>query len=236
MATDEFRELVTTHDAALEDRATIYFRPTDKGLVRIALHPSAPGYVGFRRAHNDNGYLVRPGQRAQTVEEIRAHFRDFEIWLPSVRRSSNEERGVVPWLRLALKSKLWLPDLGEGWAFLHQEWRFADTSGQGKKSDVLAVHVPTGQLGIVEFKSGDSERASAQAQVEAYGAFWERDAEELAPWFTDLVRALGRAYGNDEAAVATVTTKPAALFVGTASPSAPTRIQPHVPLAAARRA
>jgi hypothetical protein len=236
MATDDFRELVARHEAALGDRATIYFRPTDRGLVRIALHPSAPGYVGFRRGENDNGYLVLPERRAQTVEELRTHFEEFEVWLQTVRRSSNEERGVISWLRLALQRNLWLPELGEAWAFLHQEWRFADAAGRGKKTDVLAVHLPTGRLGIVEFKSSDSERASAQKQVEAYAAFWKRDAEELAPWFTDLIRALGRAYGNYEAAVATVTRQPAALYVGTASPGAPLRIQPHVPLTAARRA
>ncbi len=155
MATNAFSELVRLHQAALGERATVYFRPTDGGIVRIVLHPAAPSYVSFRAAHNDNGYRVRPGSVAPTLDALRAQFAAFEAWLPSVGRRSSEERGVIPWLRTALQRHLLLPDLGAGWVFLHQEWRF----GAGTKSDVLAVHVPTGQLGIVEFKSRASELA-----------------------------------------------------------------------------
>jgi hypothetical protein len=223
METEAFPELVRLHEAALGGRATVYFRPTDKGIVRIVLHPSAPGYVGFRTAHNDNGYLVRPGSPVPTLEALRSQFAAFEAWLPSVARGSSEERGVMPWIRAALQQHLRLPALGHGWVFLHHEWRFSS----GTKSPVLAVHAPTGQLGIVELKSQSSDLANARKQVEDYAAHWRRDAHLLAPHYTRLLRALGRAYHNDEAVRSTVTTAPAALFVGTASESRPVQIVRH---------
>lgn len=227
MATPMFRELVAVHQAALGSRATIYFRPTDKGLVRIALHLDAPGYIGFHKRADDEDNLFRSSDTVPTIPEIRSHFALFELWQKGVRRSSDEERGVIPWLRAALTNHLWLPELGEGWVFLHQEWRFIGSLGAGKKSDVLAVHLPTGQLGIVEFKSHALDLAQARAQVAQYAELWDRDAQDLAPLFTDLLRALGLAYGNEQAANVVVEAKAAALFVGIASTGKAVRVFRH---------
>jgi hypothetical protein len=218
MATPAFGELVAVHRQACGARASIYFRPTDKGLVRIGLHPKAPAYLGFRMREDESGYLVKPGSKTPPVSEIEARFKAFEAWLPSVGRRSDEEQGVIPWLARALEEGLALPDLGKGWVFLHQEWRFVADDGIGKKSDILAVHLPTGRLGIVEFKSDASKLAEARTQVDDYARFWRRDASELAPFFTTLLRAMGVAYGNKEAALGSVSTEPATVFVGVASP------------------
>ena len=121
----------------------------------------------------------------------------------------------MPILRAALDGDLSLRDLGTGWVFLHQEWRWRT---EGGKSDILAVHLPTSRLGIVEFKSDENEMPTARTQVDEYGAYWARHAQELAPFFTELLRALGAAYGNDMMANATVSPDPAHLFVGVASP------------------
>jgi hypothetical protein len=227
MSTPAFRELVSAHQTALGDRLTIYFRPTSKGLVRIALHPSAPGYVGFHARAEDHAHLHACNASMPSIEQLQEHLRLFEAWLPSVRRSSDEERGVIPWLRNALVNQLWLSELGEGWAFLHQEWRFVDGIRPARKSDVLAVHIATGQLGIVEFKSSESMLAEARTQVIEYSKLWDRSGDELAPLFTDLVQALGLAYGNELAATAVVKAGPAALFVGVASSATPVRISRH---------
>lgn len=61
MRTPAFRELVAAHREVCGQAMSIYFRPTDKGLVRIALHPKAPGYVGFSANSGDGTHLVRPG-------------------------------------------------------------------------------------------------------------------------------------------------------------------------------
>jgi hypothetical protein len=227
MNTPEFRQLVTQHEAALDGRATVYFRPTDQGLTRIVLHPSAPGYIGFRNATNDNGHIVRPGAAIPSTEQLRENFRSFEVWMKSVHRSSREERGVMTWLRGALTQQLWLPELGEGWVFLHQEWRFPRTSGVGIKSDILAVHLQSGRLGIVEFKSDPATLKLARQQVEEYSALWRHSATELAPLFTTLLQSLGAAYGNELAANAVVRQHDAALFVGVAAPGSPVRVYAH---------
>lgn len=218
MATQSFHDLVAVHEAVCGEHADIYFRPTEKGLVRIALHPHAPGYVGFRTHGKDKSHLLTPGSAVPTAPEIEDRLRAFEEWLPTVRRRSKEEQGVIPWIRSALANQLRLPDLGQGWVFLHQEWRFIDELGGSRKSDILAVHGPTGQLGIVEFKSDKSALDEARSQVSDYARFWDRDAAQLAPFFTALLHAMCAAYGNNSAAV-TMSTDPAALFVGVASAS-----------------
>jgi hypothetical protein len=215
MGTPAFGQLVAAHTLALGHRMTIYFRPNDAGLVRIALHPEARRYVGFRPRSEGKEHIHAPGAPVPTAAELSEVLRGLEAWLPNTS-ASEEERGVIGWLSRALTNQLILPELGEGWVFLHQEWRFVDGAG-GKKADVLAVHLATGQLGIVELKASRPALGQARLQVEEYAELWERSAAELAPFFTDLIRAMGVAYGNELAAQATVHPGPAALFVGVAS-------------------
>lgn len=226
MNTKPFRDIVAIHRKVCGPSATIYFRPTNRGLVRIALHPRAPGYVGFRKQKGDGSHLVSVHSPVPTVRDTEERLRAFESWLPTVRRSSAEEAGVISWISRALEQQLQLPAIGQDWTFLHQEWRFIDETGKGKKSDVLAVHCPSGQLGIIEFKASERALDAARPRVMHYGRIWDRDAVELAPVFTDLLRAMGKAYGNDAAASATVSRGPAALFVGVASASSGVNISP----------
>jgi hypothetical protein len=216
MGTDAYREIVAVHDEAIGP-GRIYFRPTDRGLVRLALHDDARGYVGFRAQAGDLGYLLTPSTPIPSVKDLRDRWAAFEQWLPTVRREAAEEQGVIPWIRRSLSEQLTLPDLGKGWVFLHQEWRFLDDGGGPLKSDVLAVHLPTGRLGIVEFKSHNDQLDAARVQVQAYAACWNRDRGQLAPLFTTILRAMARAYGNDEAIEAKVTTHAPAMFVGVAA-------------------
>ena len=217
MATPAFRRIVEVHEEALGP-ARIYFRPTDSGVVMIGLHDRAPRYVAFRTSRRDQGFKLGRTATAQTVDDVRRRWTAFEKWLPTVKGPKDEERGLIPLLRRALRNQLWLDELGDGWVFLHQEWRFVDETGGGNKSDFLAVHLPTGQIGIVEFKSSPSKLDEARHQVRQYGRYWSRDADELAPFFTDLLRAMGGLYGNGRAAEAVVSTAEAQLFVGVASP------------------
>jgi hypothetical protein len=158
-----------------------------------------------------------------TLADTEARFAGFERWLPSVKRTSDEERGVIAWLAPCLERGLALPDrldLGAGWVFLHHEWRFAS----GGKCDILAVHLPSERLGIIECKSDRMKLDDAREEVDEYERDWLRDAAELAPFFTALLRAMGSAYGNDLAAMGTVVAGPAELFVGVAAPRSGVRV------------
>jgi hypothetical protein len=153
------------------------------------------------------------------VEGWRTTFRaPFQAWLPSVKRASDEERSVIPWIRRALQDHLALPGMrgmdksGGEWLFLNQEWRFVRDDGGGRKSDILAVHRPSRRLGIVEVKDSRAKRGEAIAQVNEYGRYWQRDAEALAPFFTETLNVMGRLYGNEWASTAVVSEAPAALF------------------------
>ena len=196
MATPAFREIVRVHREACGATMSIYFRPTDQGVVRLALHPKAPAYVGFQRGDDDSNYMLRPGCLVPTIEALQERVRAFEAWLPQVKRPSIEEQGVIRLLRHAVDGDLSLPWLGNGWVLLHHEWRWAGR-GAGKKADILAVYVPTKQLGIVEFKSDEVELPTAGLQVDEYGGFWNQQAAELAPFFTQLLQTMGAVYGND---------------------------------------
>ncbi len=207
-----FAQVKAAYDEACGPGA-VYFRVVDGVLNAIALHPNAPGYVGHRTSHEDKGYVLRPGMAAPPLDNLRQRHAAFEAWLPTVGRVSAEEQAIIPWLSRALRNQLWLPELGPGWAFLNQEWRFIGDDGKGRKSDVLAVHLPTGQLGIVEAKSSVNQLGEAEAQVRDYQRFWQRDQHELAPFFTSVLRTMGRLYGNQGAAAASVVAGPAALFV-----------------------
>lgn len=226
MGTPAFRELVAIHQAALGDRMSVYFRPNDGGLVRIALHPEAPRYLGFQPTRGGNACVHSARSPLPTAGELNDVLLAFEAWAPKSQQK-DEERGVIAVLRRALANRLALPELGDGWVFLHQEWRFV-ADGRGRNADVLAVHLATGQLGIVEFKSRQGALEQARVQVEEYSELWERDAADLAPFFTDMLRALGLAYGNDLAVRATVQAGPAELFVGVAGPSGPARVWRHM--------
>ena len=210
--TPEFHAYAKRCDAVV-GRGRIYFRATDSGVVQIALDANAPGFVGFRTSADDGGHLLRPGGSLPGESELADRWRGFQRWLPSVRRESAEEQAVIRWLHRALRNQLRLPELGEGWVFLNQEWRFLDAAGKGKKSDVLAVHLPSGTLGIVECKDAASKRDTAMAQLEMYTQAWAQDGPVLAPFFTQQLRAMGRLHGSVGATSATgVSLGPAAQF------------------------
>lgn len=218
LASPKFAEIKAAYDLACGPGA-VYFRAVDGVINVISLHPSAPRYLGHRTSTADKGYILKPTTAVPDVQELRRRDAEVTRWLLSVGHPKAEEQAVMPWLRGALTGHLWLPDLGPGWALLNQEWRFVDDDGQSRKSDVLAVHLPTGQLGIVEAKSRDAQLPEARLQVRDYARLWRQHARELAPLFTEMLRAMGGLYANPAAAQATVATSPAALFVAAPGPT-----------------
>lgn len=192
----------------------LYFRATGNGIVQIALVDDAPGYVGFRTCRSDRGHLLKPHNPLPGREHLERRWQKFCDWVTTVRRTSTEEQAVIPWIRRALTKELRLEEMGDGWVFLNQEWRFLDADGKGKKSDVLAVHLSTERLGIVEFKDARLRRGEAVSQIADYRDFWMRDREMLARFFTALLRAMGQLYGNDEAVEGRVRPTEPVLFFG----------------------
>jgi hypothetical protein len=218
MASDHFAEMKQLYDRVIGD-GCVYFRPTEKGVVIIALDEEAPGYVGFRTGSEDNGHELASGSSVPLEDELRKRQIEFKRWLQTVRRSSVEERAVISWIRKSLTNRLVLPGMEKFWIFLNQEWRFIDGSGRGKKSDVLAVQVPTGRIGIIEVKASRSQRSTAVGQVKQYAAYWQRDLKELQPYFTEVLHMMGKLYGNHWAFESSVSDEPAALFFACPGPS-----------------
>lgn len=217
MASSDFTTLKNTYERVL-GKGGVYFRSTDRGVVVIVLDEHAPGYVGFRTSQQDEGHLLRPGSAVPSELQVRTRYAAFQVWLPTVRRGSAEERVVISWIRRALQNQLALHELGDDWVFLNQEWRFVNDGGQGKKSDVLAVHLPTGRLGIVEAKDSSTKLQEACHQLKTYARFWNRDKNILAPYFSEQLHVQGLLYDSHTAAHGRVSLEPAALFF--ASPHA----------------
>jgi hypothetical protein len=93
MAGPAFRETVERHREGCGAKATIYFRPTDNALVRIALHPSAPRYLGFRTRSDDEGFAITPSSPPESAAEIEGRLALFETWLPDVKQARREVLG-----------------------------------------------------------------------------------------------------------------------------------------------
>ncbi len=164
MRTPEFRQYKVLCDEIIGP-GMIYFRATNTGVVQIVLSDTCPAYVGIRTHNGDPAHCLTPSAALPDREKLQARWEGFQRWILSVKRISVEERAVIPWVRRALNASLYLDGIDEGWAFLNQEWRFLDHDGKGKKSDVLAVHIPTGRLGIIEAKDSEARRAEAHLQL-----------------------------------------------------------------------
>lgn len=217
LGTDDFKHCWSVHEAAV-GTGNLYYRPTDAGVVMVVLVKEAPCLVGFRTSQGDAGHMLRPGMAPPSLDEVKQRWEECLRWLGTVRRESDEERGVAEWIGTALRQHLILPELGQDWVFLNQEWRFLMEYAKGKKSDVLAVHLPSGTLGMVEFKDARSKRGEALEQLRLYRRLWRRDTTLLAPLFTKVIQAQGTLYGNERATKCTITTEDAVTFFGIARP------------------
>ena len=218
MNSESFTEMKLLFDR-VTGKGGVYFRPTDRGVVIIVLDEEASSYVSFRTEAEDQAYLLAVGSPVPAEDDLRRRYRAFAIWLAGVQRSSEEERAVIPWIRSSLSSNLLLPGMDSQWLFLNQEWRFQDENGKAKKSDVLAVQMPTGRLGIIEVKNSYSGKERALEQIRQYGSFWQRDQKELQSFFTDVLNMMGKLYDNQWAMTAQVSNEPAALFFAYPGPS-----------------
>ena len=98
------------------------------------------------------------------------------------------------------------------WLFLNQEWRFVMPDRRGRKSDILAVHSTTGQLGIIEAKDDRAKRPEAEDQLETYATAFASDAPELAELFTAQLNVLAKLYGSPAAEQLQVSTRQAQRF------------------------
>jgi hypothetical protein len=218
MATDEFRQIHEVYES-VAGPGRIYFRATAAGVVMIPLVDEAPKYLGFRTHDGDARYLLRVGSSAPKREEVAQRWREFPTWART-KAPKEEERCVIPWIRAALQNQLRLSDIGRGsdlddtWFFLNQERRFT----KGEKTDVQAVHWPSGRLGIIEFKDAREKRLEGLQELEDYAKYWKRDRTDLVPLFTAMLRVNGQLYGNSSAMKMTVSADNAALFFGVAYP------------------
>lgn len=220
LGTEEFRQLFQVYEEATGPHR-LYYRLTADGIIPMVLVDHAPGYVGFGDEPTFDTKW-HPGKIPPALEDVQMHWQVFnDEYLPSVRRISLEEQGVIPWIRDGLEHDLRLsgmPAMGNReWLFLNQEWRLPS----GNKTDVIAVHLPTGRLGFVEFKDMDTpkKRADARRQLATYQTYWQNHREVLIPFFRTMLRAYGSLYGNNEAAVAVISNADARLFFGVAHPA-----------------
>jgi len=80
------QDFAALHRVVLETLGpgSLLFRPTDKGVVVLSLHPRAPKFVGFRRSQEDGGWLLRPGAPGPHPADLRVRWEAHEAYVSTL--------------------------------------------------------------------------------------------------------------------------------------------------------
>lgn len=176
----------------------VYLRLTSGGLTVISLDvdrcQSMIG-VGTRGKRDDLLKALPPAPDAVREASV-----GYAAKRDSLGRGSIEERFALEQIAAALSNGLALGDTG--WLFLHQEWRVVLPEGPGK-IDLLGVDPARRRLVVIECKASatevdalDRHGWNAAEQADAYARAMWAGREELYPFFTELVRAMGAIYAT----------------------------------------
>ena len=174
----------------------VYFRVTEKGVTVVSLDHDVPCFIGVRPAHKNAACYISTGESVKSLEYYADLKRSFEDFKRSVKRKSSEECAVVNVIQSALDNGLLIPEMNS--YFLNNEWRFLDSTGKGKKTDLLAVNIQTRSLVIIEFKGNKGKLNQAKTQVREYADHYLRHQKEYDVFFEEQFRATYRLYGCSE--------------------------------------
>ncbi|AKF05865.1 hypothetical protein [Sandaracinus amylolyticus] len=176
----------------------VYLRPTERGLVVLALDGSCASMIGVGGRDRDDHVVARLPPSTAHVERALA---GYEAKRATLARPSIEERHALALIAGALAGDLSLP--WPGVFFVHQEWRFADRT----KIDLLAVDPSRGRWTVIELKKSEAaarandprKGGDAWAQARAYAQRLHAERAELYPFFERIARALARHHGAPSA-------------------------------------
>ena len=193
MTTPSFRE-IKEHMDQVPDFGGVYFRPTDRGLTMLDLHPkSLKPRIGIGQDPN-----LRAGA---TWTELEPSILERCSYLEGVRnrqeKPARENQFEARLIRGAQENHLILPGFPERLRYINSQWRIDDVLGQAQEfTDLLAVDLVSQALVLIELKAEPDD--SALSQVQSYLSFFSEEASELNPFFLRLAQVMGSLYSCPE--------------------------------------
>jgi len=207
MASPDFRAVKALFESYPEIGG-VYFRPTDKGVTVVDLHPDSPK----PRIGVGEDPCIKCGTSA---EELTPTMEARIAYLQGVRarqrRPSLENQFEARLIREAQADHLRLPGFPARLRFIHSQWRMDRAhGGTAQLTDLIAVDLASKSLVLIELKvKADS---SALKQVESYLDYFRRNGEALRPFFVRVAQVMGSLYDCPElAALDAVAESPVAL-------------------------
>lgn len=193
MATPEFLRVKGLFES-IPEIGGVYFRPIDKGIAVVDLHPESPK----PRIGVGSDPYIRCGATAaalaSTMDERVAHLRDAR---DRQARPSRENQFEAFMIREAQSNHLRLPGCSDKLRFIYGQWRMdPDSDGSPQFTDLIAVDIVERQLVILELKPQPDN--SALHQVQGYVQYFNRYWDDLAPFFTRVAQVMGELYGCPE--------------------------------------
>lgn len=170
----------------------VYFRPTDRGVTMVDLHPTSPK----PRVGVGADPVLRLGTSAEelapTIPDRIEHLQAVRARQASPSAENQLEARII---REALAKQLKMPGFPERLRFIHSQWRIHLAVGQ-RFTDLLAVDTEKRQLVLIELKREPD--LSALSQVADYVRFFATEANQLVPFFAQVAKVMGRLYGCEE--------------------------------------
>jgi hypothetical protein len=196
MRTPEFRHIVSLLDAH-RDTGAVYFRPIDRGVCAVDLHPaSAKPRIGLGKDP-----VIRCGWTTEDLEPFLAS-RIAQLIDARERQTcgSAENRLEARLISAALRAGLTIPGFPPDLRFIHSQWRLdlVDEAGQAARrfTDLIAIDLNSRRLVIIELKAFRDRSAGGQAA--RYREAFETNAEQLLPFFESVAQMMGELYGCPE--------------------------------------
>ncbi|MHB1456362.1 MAG: hypothetical protein ACYC0V_05540 [Armatimonadota bacterium] len=171
-----------------------YFRPTDKGITVVDLHPASPKP---RIGVGSNPYIVRNTSAASLAPSMKERVEYLQGIRDKQRGPSLENQFEAFMIREAQNNHLLMPGCHDKLRFIHSQWRMdPDTDGSQRLTDLLAVDIVKRQLVILELKAKRDH--SAFQQVQGYLEYFDDHWDDLMPFFTRVAEVMGVLYDCPE--------------------------------------
>lgn len=209
MATAKFREVKALFESYPEIGG-VYFRPTDRGVTVLDLHPDSPKP---RIGVGDDPYIecgTSAEELAPTMEARIAHLQKVRA---RQRTPSRENQFEARLIREAQGDHLRLPGFPDCLRFIHSQWRMDPAhGGTAQLTDLIAVDLASGSLVLIELKAKPDP--SAIQQVESYLDYFRRNGEALSRFFARVAQVMGALYDCPELTSLDSLEDPAVTLVG----------------------
>lgn len=189
MLTPEFGQIRNLFES-IPEIGGVYFRPNDKGITVLDLHPDSPK----PRIGIGIDPYIRSGN---TAEQLRPTMNERVAYLKKIREKqkqpSREFQFEAYLIREAQDNHLLMPGFPDDLRFIYSQWRMNANSDERQMfTDLLAIDIVKQRLVILELKAQPDN--SALQQVQGYVRYFIQNWDDLMPFFTQVAQVMGKLY------------------------------------------